>query len=396
MKNKVLIFVPYQDSDNFMSDGILTREFAMLYLFWNAGYRKIINIKKPRTFFDKKSYEINNDYYPEGTVELDLKNILYSSKTVQYLTVINLRQIITRRRWWSSGYKKTIKYLDLKDDEDYLVYSDNPFAVELLQYLSQKGCKIYFDVMDNFAIHPSLNKNEQKNALQGYKGVFDFANCISANSQQTREYMTQYSAKEIVLVKNGVFENNEAKDSLSLQEVQIIRDTKARYSNCVGYIGKLGLRLDADLIDSISQQCPDTLFVFVGGYLKGQINVKLLNLFKSRGNILHIDAVPSAYVYPILNEFDILSIPHSVGKNENGGDPLKLYQYLTRKKPIITTPIIGVDEFKDFICIASKSEEWVKYISSAGILPDKNEIYGVFWNNRILPVFDKLDINFQE
>ena len=36
-----------------------------------------------------------------------------------------------------------------------------------------------------------------------------------------------------------------------------------------------------------------------------------------------------------LIKFDILSIPHSVGKKENGGDPLKLYQYLTRKKYII-------------------------------------------------------------
>lgn len=396
MKDKVLIFVPYQDSDNFMSDGILTREFAMLYLFWNAGYRKIINVKKPRTFLDKKRYQIKNDYYPNATVESDVKDILSSSKTIQYLTVINLQQIITRRKWWNSGYKKTIRYLDLKVDEDYLVYSNNPFAVELLQYLSQKGCKIYFDIMDNFAIHPSLNEYEHQSALDGYKSIFDFADCISANSQQTCEYMTHYSAKEIMLIKNGVFENNEAKDSLSLREVQIIRDKKAGYSNCVGYIGKLGLRLDADLIDDISQQCPDTLFVFVGGYLKGQINRKLLQLFESRENVLHIDAVPSAYVYPILDEFDILSIPHAVGENENGGDPLKLYQYLTRRKPIITTSILGVDEFKDYIYIASKSEEWVEYIGTTSITIRKNDLFGIFWKNRIMPVFDKLKISFLE
>ena len=38
-KEKVLVFIPYQDSDNFYSDGIMTREYAMLYLLWNAGYK---------------------------------------------------------------------------------------------------------------------------------------------------------------------------------------------------------------------------------------------------------------------------------------------------------------------------------------------------------------------
>ena len=59
MKEKVLIFIPYQDTDNFYSDGIMTREYAMLYLLWDSGYRKIINIKKPITWLDKKRYKIN-------------------------------------------------------------------------------------------------------------------------------------------------------------------------------------------------------------------------------------------------------------------------------------------------------------------------------------------------
>ena len=58
MKEKVLIFIPYQDTDNFYSDGILTREYAILYLLWSNGYKKIINIKKPRTWLDKKRYFI--------------------------------------------------------------------------------------------------------------------------------------------------------------------------------------------------------------------------------------------------------------------------------------------------------------------------------------------------
>ena len=388
MKEKTLIFIPYQDTDNFYSDGIMTREYAMLYMLYQAGYKKVINVKKPRTFLDKKNYHIHNEYYPEGTKEFEIKQILDESETIQYLPLFNLNQIIKRRGWWNDGYKKTIRKIKVEKHDEYLIYSDNPYAVDLIVDLVKKGCKLFFDVMDNFAIHPSLNEKEHQIALKGYKQVFEYATYITANSQQTCEFMQKYTDKNVILVKNGVFANNEAKDSLSIKAIKEIRKAKENYKNCVGYIGKLGLRLDAKLIDEISSKCPNTLFIFVGSYLKGQISEKLIELFEKRDNVLHIDAVPSAYVYPILNEFDILSIPHSVGKAENGGDPLKLYQYLTRNKPIITTPILGVDEFKEYIKISESTNDWVNFInySSTKI----NSVTGIYWEDRFKPVLKQL------
>lgn len=390
MKEKVLVFIPYQDSDNFYSDGILTREYAMLYLLWNAGYKNVINVKKPRTCLDRKRYKINESFYPEGTIERKIKHILDRSITIQMLPFFNLKQLLAKRGWWVEEFNKYKGLLTLETDKEYLVYSDNPFAWKLIRHLHDAGCKEYFDVMDNFAIHPSLNEKERKTALDGYKNVFKSSDIISANSEQTCEYMKQYTNQKIILVKNGVFPNNSAENPLAIEAVQQIREEKKKYRNCVGYIGKLGLRLDADLIDSVSEKCPDTLFVFVGGYLKGQINNKLLDLFEKRKNVVHIDAVPSAFVYPILDEFDILSIPHSVGKNENGGDPLKLYQYLTRNKPIITTPILGVDEFKKYIRIEDNAEKWVSFIKSYNKIIKEIDSMAFSWETRISPIMKEI------
>lgn len=390
MKEKVLVFIPYQDSDNFYSDGIMTREYAMLYLLWNAGYKKVINIKKPRTFLDRKRYKVNESFYPEGTIEGKIKSILDQSITVQLLPILNLKQIIAKRGWWVDEFDKYKRLLTLETDKEYLVYSDNPFAWKIIRFLHGMGCKVFFDIMDNFAIHPSLNEKERNIALEGYKNVFDSSDIISANSQQTYEYMQRYAEQKIILVKNGVFPNNTAKNPMAIDAVKLIREEKKKYTKCVGYIGKLGLRLDADLIDAVSKQCKDVLFVFVGGYLKGQINDKLLELFEKRENVVHIDAVPSAYVYPILDEFDILSIPHSVGKNENGGDPLKLYQYLTRNKPIITTPILGVDEFKNYITIDGDADKWVSFIKSDNKIIKEIDSIEFSWESRISPIMKEI------
>lgn len=392
MNDKILIFIPYQDSDNFYSDGILTREFAILYMLYKYGYTTVLNIKKPRTILDKKRYVINESFYPEGTIENYIKEILDKAQTIQYLSIISARQLVHKRGWWSQGYMKVAKrILDIINGcKECLVYSDNPYAAQLLKELKNCGCKIYFDVMDNFAIHPSLNKKEKQAALTGYRSIFNFSDIVSANSQQTCEYMNGHGAKDIILVKNGVFLNNETVSIEHCDQIVQLEKKKTKYSQTAGYIGKLGKRLDAKLIERISRACKDTLFVFVGPYLEGQINNKLISLFKQNSNVVHLEGIPSAYIYTMLNQFDILMIPHAVGENENGGDPLKLYQYLTRKKPIITTPILGVDEFADIITITSDVSSWVKFINSKQHIEKYIEM-NFDWKDRLAPVMKVIE-----
>ena len=387
MKKLNLIFIPYQDTDNYYADGILTREYAMLYIIAQLGIDDVINIKKPRSWLDKRRYSINEYYYPEGTIEYDVKRICENATTIQYNCIFSLGQIIRRRGWWIDGYKRIERRLmeELKK-QLYIVYSDNPYAVELLKMLKGEGCYIYFDVMDNFAIHPSLHSEERECALKSYTDIMRFADIVSANSLQTCDYMEQKTGRRPVLIKNGVFPNNEIANSKSIECISSIREQKKGYRKCVGYIGKLGLRIDADLIDKLSDGCKDVLFVIVGPYLKGQFSKKLMNLIQNKKNIVHIEGIPSAYVYSVLDEFDILMIPHATGKAENGGDPLKLYQYMTRRKPIITTPILGVDEFSDYITISDDPNEWIEFINGSGNIKKSSIPETINWFNRFEPI----------
>ena len=91
-----------------------------------------------------------------------------------------------------------------------------------------------------------------------------------------------------------------------------------------------------------------------------------------------------------MNEFDVLSIPHSVGKNENGGDPLKLYQYLTRRKPIITTPILGVAEFDKYIEISNSVERWVEFINKTSYSTEFAKVDDFTWEQRLQPIFKRI------
>mgnify|MGYP000890757478 CR=1 FL=1 len=387
-----LIFIPYQDSDDFLMSGILTREYAMLYMInKELNIKDIINIKKPRTELDGKRYLVKDELFPKGTIEESAKEIIFNSVTIQYKPIISLNQILNRRAWWQDGYDKTIQLIkQLKlDYSKCIVYSNNPFAYKLIKFLYNNGAKVYFDAMDNFAIHPSLNNKEHKIAFEGYKVCSKNNNCFSVNSVQTQNYMKGNFKINVELVKNGIFPNNSSNIGIcNLRQYSILKSKSLEYKKVIGYIGKIGKRIDEQLVDNISNNSKDCLFVFIGPYLKGQTNEHLLKLFDERKNILHLESISSAYVLDFLNEFDILMIPHAIGKAENGGDPLKLYQYLSTEKPIITTEILGVNEFKHVLYISNKSEEWIDFINNPLLLNEKREIQEFEWITRFSPILE--------
>ena len=390
---KTLIFIPYQDTDTFFNDSILTREYAILYLLYKYGYTNVINVCKPRTILDKKYVRINYKSFPDKSIERKTLEILLNAPKIQFLPILNINQIIKKREWWIKGYKKTIELLNKSqtkiDYKNTIVYSNNPYSLELLKELKKHGAKIYFDIMDNFAIHPSLRKNERKSALNCYIEILNFADIVSANSNQTCNFMKKYR-NDIKLVKNGVFIENNA-INIDDNKLDIIEKKGSNYDGIIGYIGKIGKRIDSDLVYKVSKKLPNYLFVFVGENLKDQVDKKLIEIFNNDNNVLHIDKIPSSYVYSFLDKFDILSIPHSVGKNENGGDPLKLYQYLTRKKYIITTPILGVDEFSKYIKITDNVDEWVEFIKNPRIEKNFENFDMISWESRFNCVKEEIE-----
>jgi teichuronic acid biosynthesis glycosyltransferase TuaH len=379
-----LLFVPYHDIYDFDNSGIMTREYAMLWLLLESKkINELYCIGKPRTLLDAKYFNKVNEF-PEKSYEYSLKQKISESKHFRYFTYINSGIFFKKRAWWPKGYNNLIKKIEKEkiNLEKTIVYSNNPFSYSLLEYCHKRGARIIFDMMDNFYVHPSLSKNEREVALKGYSKIANFAQFFSCNSLAIKEFCQSAFSIDPILIKNGVF-SPRITETLNLSQYESLLKEQKKYKRTVGYIGKLGKRIDEDLVAEISNQCSDTLFVFIGPHLDGQKNKKLINLLNHKENILYLGPISSVYIYSFLDRFDILSIPHAVGERENGGDPLKLYQYLNTEKTIITTPILGVDEFSSFIKIASNPNDWVTYINKEEYkFQNYKTPSSIYWDNR--------------
>ncbi|MGL4865210.1 MAG: hypothetical protein ACRC4T_19115 [Cetobacterium sp.] len=389
------ICIPFHDFKDFRITGIATREIQILdILLKKYKFEEILIINKKRTMLNMKLIKNNLNYIlPETSYQREIYNNIFDLK--KYNNTLSgdiLGQIFLKRIWWEKQYQKIIKELPL-DLKDTIIYSNNPFSSKLLESLKKRGAIIIFDCMDNFAIHPSFSNKERDWALEAYKRLAKISDFFSANSQQTSCFIFKKTGRKPFLIKNGVNLEEKEKNITIIEEKIKMRIELAKKEKNIhkvlGYIGKLGKRIDSTFLNLLCKESPNDLIVLIGPFLKNQ-EKELKKVINSNQNLIYFSGVPSAYVMGILSLFDILIIPHAVGKNENGGDPLKLYQYLQLNKPILSTSIIGVNEFEKNILISNDVQEWVNnklYLKKENYVGKK-----IYWEKRLDKLLNFLDL----
>lgn len=381
-----LIFIPFQDEHCFENDGILTREYAMLNLLIEAGHELCAVVNKPRTTLDAKGISVDPFKFPDGSIEADMLSALQSSCNINPKRFFSVRQLTSKRGWWVDAYLCALDRLP-EDLNGYLVYTNTPFSWKLVKALKERGAAVLFDSMDNMMTYPHFWKSEKEAAKEGYGELLALADYACANSQRTVDCFKTVFGTTVDLVKNGVFRPRKV-DSSGVEQIGTISSAKASYAICAGFVGKFGLRMDHEFIDKLAKANRRCLFVFVGLELAGQCEA-FNEVVSDNPNIIKLPAVPSAYLYSVLELFDVLMIPYSVGKNENSGDPLKLYQYFMMDKPILCTSIAEVDQYKDQILISSDADEWTAEIAKGARTVDYSSVRAeIQWARRASALAD--------
>ena len=179
----------------------------------------------------------------------------------------------------------------------------------------------------------------------------------------SQDLATKYPAKSYIL-PNGI----------NLEDIKLgsgLEIRKKYGSPIVGFVGSLEYFINFDLIIETASKMKDVVFIIAGGgrqydrLLKTKKIRKLTNLFLTGGlkhsEILsHIDAMDIC-----LNTF--LKTPLT-----DAATPIKLFEYLAYKKPIISTRINEVQNIdKNFIYYADSVEETILTIKHILSNPDE-------------------------
>jgi glycosyltransferase involved in cell wall biosynthesis len=163
----------------------------------------------------------------------------------------------------------------------------------------------------------------------------------------------------------------------------------------LGYVGWISQRTNLDLIAYVAKERPLYDIIIAGPHEHG-MNLEEYGL--NRLSNVHIEkAVPYESVPDFLATLDVCLIPHRDTSYSRSMNPLKVFQYLASGRPIVSTPVAGVERWDGMISVARNDQEFLEKIDSAirndGLSDSVRRIEAVrldTWGIRIRQIFDVL------
>ncbi|WP_439031896.1 glycosyltransferase [Gordonia terrae] len=280
------------------------------------------------------------------------KNLKVASNTVALNSFTwAVPRISDRQAWWVDSLSKYPRLAGGLDVADAVVW--NPFVSLSSSWgdLGAGGRTIVFDLLDDWTVHFAFEGIAGR-VQQAYERMFARADHVTANSEATAELARRFGRSDVHLLLNGC-------DPERFSEAQTIEGPIT-----VGYVGKIGRRLDLDLICNTAKELPDVEFVFAGPILDREYRKPLRDI----GNITLLGDVHYERVPELLTTFDVGWVPHRVGRGEVGGDVIKTYEYRAAGLPVLTTPVLGTGDRKlddgVFVVDASDQRDWLARLAA--------------------------------
>lgn len=131
----------------------------------------------------------------------------------------------------------------------------------------------------------------------------------------------------------------------------------------VGYVGQIGDKIDYGLVGQVADARPAWSFVFVGNIWDNHRHQ--VAALDERPNVHFLGRRDFGELPAYFRGFDVCVVPHLVTPLTRSMDPIKLYDYLATGKPIVSTPVAGVDRFADVIYLGEGAEGFLAGLETA-------------------------------
>lgn len=227
-------------------------------------------------------------------------------------------------------------------------------ALKLFQYN-----KIIFDITDDLAAY-------QDNPCK-YKYASDCVKAIAKRSDQlivtAATLLDEYKRlnNKILLIPNGY-----DKKIFSADPVNLPDDMKPIKKPVVGFIGNIFYFLNYDLIEYIAMMNPDKNFVFVGP-CEEAVRDRWKNMRDKYKNIIWLGKKDKSDIPRYILGFDVCINPFKVDKVSRSVSPLKVFEYLAMRKPVVSVKMESLEQeqIADLILFASNFEDFNSKLNTA-------------------------------
>lgn len=192
----------------------------------------------------------------------------------------------------------------------------------------------------------------------------NFRSLVVISAALKNEYVKTFGK----IVEDKIIIAHDGADPVVRKEHDIITEV-----NKIGYIGHLYPGRGIELIGELSKSLPEHEFHLVGGIEEDIEYWK--QKFYTRKNIIFHGYVPHSGIEEIRKKFDVLIAPYQKKVSVSGGkgdtskwmSPLKIFEYMSSGKPIISSDIKVLREvlennYNSILCDPENTNEWINAI----------------------------------
>lgn len=258
--------------------------------------------------------------------------------------------------------------------------------------MKKLGYNIVYDYIDDFSEKILGHNNIQLeifNHLEEIKPVLIMASAKNLYNQMVE----RFGRERVLFIPNGVEIENFLNIDLKFvpDDLQSIKNKK---KPIVGYYGAMAPWLDWKLINEMHQKCKEYEFVYIGiDYQKALKNLEFTDNVHFLGAKKY-NELPSYSIH-----FDCCIIPFVEGNIAKSTSPLKLFEYMAVKKPIVCTRDLLECSGYEGVFISIDHNEFIKNLKHA-IECEKNiecqkKLFGYAlantWNSRAKNLVEKIN-----
>ncbi len=234
------------------------------------------------------------------------------------------------------SFKNAIKDVDQYD----VVWIGAPLLYRF--FMDYKG-KIIYDCMDNY---PAFIKNEKakQETIHYEKLLIHRADLVIATSTFLKEKIDTLGAEQSLLVRNGY--RRHADYPLAI--------AKRKESYTIGYIGTVSEWIDFSALEHIAGQMSDVCIHLIGPASGYEMHAK--------PNLVFDGVVEHSRLYEFIKSYDCLIMPFVINDIILAVDPVKLYEYISFGKCIISVYYDEIARFEPYVYFYHNEEELVELV----------------------------------
>lgn len=215
----------------------------------------------------------------------------------------------------------------------------HPYWIEPAQCLP--NMHLVYDCMD----HHGGFENNASSVLRGEQWLVRRSDLLVVTSQWLYDELAPLS-RNVALIRNAT-----EYEHFCERPARVFHDEQGR--QVIGYYGAIAEWFDVDLVRTLAQDHPEALVLLVG-----RDTVDAAGRLADLQNVRLVGEVPYADLPYWLHGFDVALLPFQVIPLTLATNPVKVYEYLSAGKPVVSVDLPEMAQFEGLVDLASNATDF--------------------------------------